>query len=59
MKPIEIMLDKSVSCLKCGTKGYMNCDCYIECYCGWLYDRVGSCSNPKHNNKVRKLKQKV
>ena len=45
--PIEQMIDASVSCSKCGTKGFMKCDCYEKCSCGWIADKRKPCRNPE------------
>jgi len=44
--PIEKMIDNSVKCVKCGTKGYLKCDCWSECKtsnCTWLVEKGKKC----------------
>jgi len=31
--PIENMIDSAVQCGKCGTQGFMKCDCYVQLRC--------------------------
>lgn len=45
--PIEQMINASVSCGKCGTKGFMVCDCYAKCSCGYLHEKGKPCANPE------------
>jgi hypothetical protein len=51
MKPIEKLIDNHVECLRCGTKGFMKCDCHIQCDCGWIYYKEESCGNPECGTK--------
>lgn len=45
--PLDGMIDASVRCGKCGTKGMWNCDCYKPCSCGWIAERGKPCGNPE------------
>lgn len=46
--PIDKIIMNAVKCTKCGA-GYGQCNCWIECKCGWLYESVGGkCENPIH-----------
>ena len=56
VSPVNRLIDSSVSCSKCGTKGMFNCDCFYKCWCGWIIDKGEDCRNPKC--KVRKLSER-
>ena len=45
--PIETMINASVRCLRCGTLGFMKCDCHEKCSCGWIAERGKPCRNPE------------
>lgn len=49
-KPIEAMIDSVMKCVNCGAK-MGTCDCWANCSCGWLYERLGECGNPIHKGK--------
>lgn len=49
---IEKLIEKAVKCTICGTKGYMICDCWVKCKCGWLYEKGTKCKNPIHKTKT-------
>ena len=53
-KPINRMIDSSVSCSKCGTKGMFNCDCFYRCPCGWIIEKDKDCHNPKCGDRLKK-----
>jgi hypothetical protein len=44
--PIDKMIDASVQCLKCGKPGYLTCDCWEKCTCGWVAEKGKPCNNP-------------
>lgn len=45
--PIDSMVNASVSCTKCGKKGFMTCDCWEQCSCGRIADKGKPCNNPE------------
>lgn len=45
--PINSMIDAAMRCLKCGTQGMWNCDCHVQCSCGWIADKGQPCNNPE------------
>ncbi len=55
-KPIEAMINAAVTCNKCGTKGFGNCDCYEQCTCGWIAERGTPCRNPATKRCSTKVK---
>lgn len=46
-EPIDRMIDESVTCSKCGAKGFMNCDCWEKCSCDYIAERGKPCTNPE------------
>jgi hypothetical protein len=51
---IEKLIDESAKCCKCSKKKSEGCDCWIDCKCGWLYEKNKKCDNPKCKNKEKK-----
>lgn len=45
---LDKMIESSVCCALCGTRGRGNCDCWEQCSCGWTVQRGGECTNPEH-----------
>lgn len=67
MQPINRMIGAVVHCVKCGTQGEGNCDCWEHCSCGWWADKGQPCRNPdttrcstkiKYGQKLRRVKSK-
>ena len=54
--PIDSMIDASVWCATCGTKGMFNCDCHVQCSCGWIASKGKPCRNPETTRCSTKLK---
>jgi hypothetical protein len=47
LSAIERLIDATVVCPTCGTQGFLKCDCFSQCACGWLVKKGGHCENPK------------
>jgi hypothetical protein len=54
LSPIERLIDASgLRCTVCGRPRGDGCSCWIECRCGWSYERGGACRNPVHDRERR------
>lgn len=42
--PIEALFDKTK--MKCTICGKAKCDCWVECKCGWSFEKNTKCNNP-------------
>lgn len=38
---------QNMRCVRCGA-AYKACGCWVECSCGWSYEKGGECRNPYH-----------
>lgn len=45
MNPIDIFIQSTVKCTRCNKQGYMNCDCWEKCACGWTKAKGEQCKN--------------
>jgi hypothetical protein len=43
--PINRMIDSAVRCVRCGTQGFMKCDCWERCSCGHFVEKGKPCRN--------------
>lgn len=50
------LVESSVSCAKCGTKGIGACDCWERCSCGWMAEKGKPCDNPEASRCSTKVK---
>jgi hypothetical protein len=57
MSGLERLIDANVRCGKCGAVGVGTCSCWVECSCGWLYERGKSCWSPKHRKPKQRKRQ--
>lgn len=53
---INQMIDDAMVCAKCGTKGFLKCDCFEQCSCGWITDAGKPCDNPETTRCSTKVK---
>jgi hypothetical protein len=49
-KSIDSLIDSVARCTICGAP-YGQCDCWVKCKCGYLYEKGTKCKNPKCNVK--------
>lgn len=45
------MIDSVVKCVRCGTPGVGNCDCWTSCSCGLRIGRGQKCDHPVHQTR--------